>query len=73
MKASMLIALIALSTSVYAIPPVPPSPVATEPVVIKCVDFNSMNSEELAELEEDTSRIISLDQETREICIRVTN
>ena len=70
MKASMLIALIALSTSVHAIPPVPPSPASSEPVVVRCVDFNSLDSEELAELEEDTSLIISLDQETREICIK---
>lgn len=73
MKASLYIALFALTASIsaYAIPPIPPSPAIKGPAVIRCADFNSLDSEELAELEEDTSLIISLDQETRELCYKI--
>ena len=72
MKASLYIALFALTASIsaHAIPPIPPSPVMNEPMVIRCADFNSLDSEELAELEEDRSLIISLDQDSREICYK---
>lgn len=72
MKASLYIALFALTASIsaYAIPPIPPSPVINEPVVVRCADYNSLDSEELAELENDTSLIISLDQDTRELCYK---
>lgn len=73
MKASLYIALLTLTASIsaYAIPPIPPSPVMNEPVVIRCVDYNSLDSEELAVLEETRGLIISLDQETREICYKI--
>jgi len=38
---------------------------------VKCEDYNSLTAIELQELEEDTSRIISLDQDSREICHRI--
>lgn len=72
MKTSLYVALFALTASIsaFAIPPIPPSPVMSEPTVVRCVDFNSLDSEELAELEADTSLIVSLDQETRELCYK---
>ena len=75
MKASLYIALIALTTtlsiSAHAIPPVPPSPSINEPKVISCRDFNSFSEEELNELESDTSVIVSFDEATREICTTI--
>lgn len=72
MKASLYIALLALTASIsaHAIPPIPPSPLYSEPVIVRCADFNSLDSEELAELEDNRDLIISLDQETREICYK---
>ena len=68
MKASLYIALIALTTtlsiSAHAIPPIPPSTAANEPVVITCRDLNSYDEEDLVELD----KIISFDELTREIC-----
>lgn len=70
MKASLYIALIALTTtlsiSAHAIPPIPPSTAANEPVVITCRDLNSYDEEDLVEL--DNLKIISFDELTREIC-----
>ena len=77
MKTSLYMALVGLMTvasiSSYAIPPVPPSVAATSaPQIVVCVDFNSLSSEDLTELEkgvqENPEKIISLDEETREIC-----
>lgn len=75
MKVSMYIALLALTSSIsaFAIPPIPPSTVSAEPVVVRCTDFNSLDSEELAALEDNRELIISLDQETREICFKNHN
>lgn len=71
MKASLfIIALSVLSISAHAIPPVPPSPTKIEPSVVRCVDFNSLTSDELADLEDHTDKIISLDEESREICYK---
>ena len=70
MKASLYVALIALTTTVsisaHAIPPVPPSSTAKAPVVITCRDLNSYDEEDLAEL--DNLEIVSFDKLTREIC-----
>ncbi|MEA9357784.1 hypothetical protein SHI21_16250 [Bacteriovorax sp. PP10] len=73
MKASLYITLFALTASIsaYAIPPIPPSPIMSGPTVIRCADYNSLDSEELAELENDTSLIVSLDQDTRELCYKI--
>lgn len=72
MKTSLYIALLALTTSIsaHAIPPIPPSPIMSEAAIVRCADYNSLDSEELAELEANTDLIISLDQDTREICYR---
>lgn len=74
MKASLYMALIALTTTLsigaHAIPPIPPSPVLNEPVIVRCADFNSLDSDELATLEDNRDLIISLDQDTREICYK---
>lgn len=70
MKASLYIALMALMTTVsisaHAIPPVPPSTTSKEPVVITCRDINSLDEDEIAEL--DNLEIISFDELTRELC-----
>jgi hypothetical protein len=72
MKASLYIALLALTSSIsaYAIPPIPPSPIISGPVVIRCADYNSLDSDELAELEDNNGLIISSDQDTLEICFK---
>lgn len=74
MKASMLIALIALtsvlSTSAQARPPFPPTSVNSEPVVIVCKDLNALTEDEIEFLNEDVERIISVDHELREVCYR---
>jgi hypothetical protein len=72
MKASLYIALMALTASIsaYAIPPIPPSPALNGPVVIRCADYNSLDSDELAELEDINGLIVSFDQETREVCFK---
>jgi hypothetical protein len=75
MKASLYIALIALTTTVsisaHAIPPIPPSSAAKAPVVITCRDLNSYDEEDLAEL--DNLEIVSFDELTREICTTEKN
>lgn len=70
MKASLYMALMALTTTIsisaHAIPPVPPSPASKAPVVITCRDLNSLDEEDIAEL--DNLEIISFDELTRELC-----
>lgn len=70
MKASLYIALIALTTSLSfraeAIPPIPPSSTIQEPKMIICSDLNSFDEEDIAEL--DNLEIVSFDELTAEIC-----
>ena len=74
MRATMYSALTALtiilSSNVYAIPPVPPSPAQEAPAMIICKDANALTVEEIDLLNEDTDRIISFDQEIREVCFK---
>jgi len=74
MKASMLIALIALtavmSTGAQARPPFPPTSVSSEPAVIVCKDLNALTEDEIELLNEDVERIVSVDLEFREVCYR---
>lgn len=74
MKASMLVALIALtavfSTGAQARPPFPPTSVSSEPAVIVCKDLNALTEDDLELLNDDVERIISVDHELREVCYR---
>lgn len=75
MKNSLYVTLVALvsvlSLSVHAIPPVPPSPIriAKESKII-CKDVNALTVEEIELINEDPDRIISFDEELREICYK---
>jgi hypothetical protein len=74
MRTNIYSALVALtiitSSNVYAIPPVPPSPAQEAPLMIICKDTNALTVEEIDLLNEDTDRIISFDQELREVCFK---
>lgn len=74
MKTALYIALIAtttiLSLSVQAIPPSPPTPVKEIPAMIICKDANALTEKEIDELNTDSDKIISFDQELREICFK---
>ena len=74
MKNTLYIALVAISTflslSVYAIPPSPPTPIKEAPSIIVCKDANALTEKEIADLNENSEKIISFDQEMREICFK---
>ena len=74
MKASMLIALIALisviSTGVQARPPSPPTSIKSNSATIVCKDLNTLTEDELEELNEDVEKIVSVNLELREVCIK---
>lgn len=74
MKSALYIALIATSTmlsvSVYAIPPIPPTAPREVPPLIVCKDANELSEEEIGLLNAESSKIISFDQEIREICFK---
>lgn len=60
-----------LSFSVHAIPPVPPSPIrVTKESSITCKDLNALTVLEIEYLNEDPDRIVSVDQELREVCFK---
>lgn len=73
MKAKLLITAMALAsimTSAQARPPFPPSPASKEPVIIICKDMNALTEAEIEELNNDVEKIVSADQDLREVCFR---
>ena len=71
MKLSLFAALLLLSTvNVHAIPPVPPSPIKSGPVVLNCKDLNALTEEDIEDLNQDPERIVSVDHELREVCFK---
>ena len=83
MKISLSITLVAMMTalsfSAHAIPPIPPSLMAalnakakinTVPqTIIICRDINALSADELEDFEKSDDKIVSFDQETRELCL----
>lgn len=74
MKASIYSALfaiaISLSASVHAIPPVPPTPIKSEPVVIICKHDLALTEEEIQEINNDIEKFVSFNEQLREICFK---
>jgi hypothetical protein len=73
MKAALYIALIAMTTvlsvSVQAIPPAPPTPIEIDgPALIICKDANTLTENEIKDLNNDSEKVVSFDQELKEIC-----
>lgn len=71
MKLTLFSALLLLSAvNVHAIPPVPPTALKQGPAIITCKDLNALTEEEIAELNEDPEKIVSVDLEIREVCFK---
>lgn len=75
MKTSLYLALVILSSSislgVHAIPPALPAPIVKmEQETVTCKDLNALTVEEIAQLNEDSERIVSVDLDIREICFK---
>ena len=67
---ALLAIMISLSANVYAIPPVPPTPSKSEPVVIVCKHDLALTEEEIEYLNNDVENFISFDSELGEICFK---
>ena len=71
MKLSLLTAVFLLSAlNVHAIPPSPPSPIKSGPTVLLCKNINSLTEDELEEINQDSGKVVSVDQETQVVCLR---
>lgn len=74
MKASIYSVLFAMvvtiSSTVHAIPPVPPTPIKSEPIIIICKHDLALTEEEITALNEDVEKFVSYDQYLREICFK---
>lgn len=60
----------ALSANVHAIPPLPPTSIVAEQAEIVCKHDLALTEEEIKDINEDVEKIVSFDQDLREICFK---
>jgi hypothetical protein len=58
-----------ITTNAYAIPPLPPTQIKEKEEII-CKDANALTEKEIEDLGSKADKIISFDEELREVCFK---